>query len=116
TALDDAAHRLEGFRVGANYYLAKPFSAAQLEEGIAEVTRWRDNLLKSDARGEVQFHLQSNTEYLDALNGLLSSLFLHSGLSETQAKQLTMAVREMGSNAIEWGHKKQLNRLVTVTY
>ena len=32
------------------------------------------------------------------------------------AQELTMAVREMGSNAIEWGHKKQVNRLVAVTY
>jgi two-component system OmpR family response regulator len=116
TALDDPKHRVHGFKVGANHYLTKPFTQAEFDQAVAEVTRWRENLVQSGARGEVQFHLQSNTEYLDALNRLLSSLFLHSGLSEAQAKQLTMAVREMGSNAIEWGHKKQVNRLVAITY
>jgi DNA-binding response OmpR family regulator len=116
TALDDPKHRVHGFKVGANHYLTKPFTAAQFDRALAEVTAWRDNLLASGARGEVHFHLQSNTEYLDALNCLLASLFLHSGLSAAQAKQLTMAVREMGSNAIEWGHQKQVNRLVAVTY
>lgn len=116
TALSDPKHRVHGFKVGANYYLTKPFTGGQFDAALAEVTTWRENLVRSGAHGEVQFHLQSDTEYLDALNQLLSSLFLHSGLSEVQAKQLTMAVREMGSNAIEWGHHKQVNRLVAVTY
>src|SRR5262249_48892626 len=109
-------HRIHGFKVGANYYLTKPFTQEQFDAAIADVTAWRDNLLKCGARGEVSFHLQSDTEYLDALNRLLASLFLHSGLTEAQAKQLTMAVREMGANAIEWGHQKQVNRLVAITY
>ena len=66
--------------------------------------------------GEIHFQLQSDTQYLEELNGLLSSLFLFSGLSQTQAKQLATAVREMGTNAIEWGHQKQVDRIVTVTY
>ena len=52
----------------------------------------------------------------DELNGLLSSLFLFSGLTQGQVKQLTTAVRELGTNAIEWGHQKQVDRIVDVTY
>jgi anti-sigma regulatory factor (Ser/Thr protein kinase) len=29
---------------------------------------------------------------------------------------LTTAVRELGTNAIEWGHQKQVDRIVTVDY
>ena len=50
------------------------------------------------------------------MNHLLSSLFLFSGLSTAQAKQLTTAVAEMGTNAIEWGHRKQIERIVHVVY
>jgi CheY-like chemotaxis protein len=116
TPFDDPKHRVQGFKVGANCYLTKPFTPAQIDRALTEVTTWREDLVRSGARGEVHFHLQSDTEYLDALNKLLASLFLHSGLSAAQAKQLAMAVREMGSNAIEWGHKKQVDRLVAVTY
>jgi anti-sigma regulatory factor (Ser/Thr protein kinase) len=47
---------------------------------------------------------------------MLSSILLHSGLSENDAARLTMAVREMGTNAMEWGHGKQTDMLMTVTY
>src|SRR5262249_14311022 len=30
--------------------------------------------------------------------------------------QLIAAVRELGTNAIEWGHRRQVDRIVTVTY
>lgn len=47
---------------------------------------------------------------------MLGSLFLFSGLTQHQVKQLTTAVRELGSNAIEWGHRRQVERIVTVDY
>jgi anti-sigma regulatory factor (Ser/Thr protein kinase) len=60
--------------------------------------------------------VQSDTQALEELNFLLGALFLHSGMPQQQVKQLTMAVREMGLNAIESGHEKQPDRIVTVTY
>src|SRR6266699_3103897 len=50
----------------------------------------------------------------EQLNHLLGSLFLFSGLTPPQIRQLTTAVRELGTNAIEWGHQKQVDRIVTV--
>ena len=47
---------------------------------------------------------------------MVSSLLHFSGLSEEQASQLMIAVREMGNNAIEWGNRKQIEQPVTVTY
>src|ERR1019366_10134085 len=46
----------------------------------------------------------------------LGSLFLFSGLTQQQVKQMTTAVRELGTNAIEWGHKKQSDRIMTIDY
>lgn len=116
TALDDPSHRIHGYKVGANQYLAKPFSGEQLDRAINEVLAWRTQLLEHGAEGEIHFHLQSDVEYLDELNKLLSSLFHFSGLSEKEVKKLNIAVREMGANAIEWGHKRQVERLVAITY
>jgi len=104
------------FEVGANQYLAKPVNAEQLDHAVREASAWRDALLKNGAFGEIHFHLQSDLGYLDEFNKLLSSLFRQSGLSEPETKQLTMAVRELGANAIEWGHQRQVDRIVAVTY
>jgi two-component system, OmpR family, response regulator len=116
TALTDPEDKVHGLKVGANRYLNKPFNASDLQQAVREVFDWRENLLKNGTEGEIKFQMQSDTQYLDELNHLLGSLFLFSGLTDVQVKQFTTAVREMGTNAIEWGHKKQVDRIVTVFY
>ena len=97
TALTDPEDKVHGLQVGANRYLTKPFTAAELSKAIQDSFAWKQEVEKHGADGEVHFHLQSDTQYLDELNGLLSSLFLFSGLTQTQAKQLTTAVQELGT-------------------
>src|SRR5262249_36852091 len=116
TALGEHRDMVHGLQVGANCYLTKPFTLDQLGAAIQEAVAWKQALNQGGTAGEIHFQLQSDTEYLTELNHLLAALFLHSGLSESQVKQLTMAVRELGTNAIEWGHQKQVDRIVTVTY
>jgi CheY-like chemotaxis protein/anti-sigma regulatory factor (Ser/Thr protein kinase) len=116
TALTAPEDRVRGLQVGANRYLTKPFTADDLHRAIEEALAWKDALERRGTEGEIRFHLQSDTQYLDELNHLLGSLFLFSGLSQPQVKQLTTAVRELGTNAIEWGHQKQVERVVTVVY
>lgn len=116
TARDHPQDRDHGIEVGANHYLIKPFSEAQLRAAIGKVMDWRDTLEHHGTEGEVHFRLKSDTRYLEELNRLLASLFHFSGLTETHVRQLTTAVRELGSNAIEWGHQRQVECIVTITY
>jgi two-component system OmpR family response regulator len=107
---------VKGLAVGANEYVTKPFTVEQLNAAIDRALGWRDELLKCGARGEIHFELKSDARFLEELNHMLSSLFLYSGLRSESARQLTTAIREMGMNAIEWGHRKTSNMLVNVTY
>jgi CheY-like chemotaxis protein/anti-sigma regulatory factor (Ser/Thr protein kinase) len=116
TALTNPEDKIHGLQVGANRYLTKPFTGPDLHKAIEEVFAWREQIQKTGTEGEIHFRMQSDTQYLDELNHLLGSLFLFSGLSEKQAKQLTTAVCEMGTNAIEWGHQNQTERIVTFLY
>jgi CheY-like chemotaxis protein/anti-sigma regulatory factor (Ser/Thr protein kinase) len=116
TALAGPKDKVHGLQVGANHYLVKPFNADDLNRAIQHAFAWRDELGRHGAEGEIHFELQSDTQYLEELNHLLASLFLYSGLSQNQIKQLTTAVRELGTNAIEWGHQKQVDRIVTIIY
>lgn len=116
TARVQPQEKVHGLQVGADYYLTKPFSVDQLDHAINHAFRWRDELRRSGTQGEIHFQLQSDTQYLEELNHLLGSLFLFTGLQDMQIRQLIMAVRELGTNAIEWGHQKQLDRIVNVTY
>jgi anti-sigma regulatory factor (Ser/Thr protein kinase) len=116
TALSGQEERVKGLQVGANRYITKPFTAEELHKAIQDAFSWLEDLRRNGTEGEIQFKMQSDTRYLEELNHLLGSLFLFSGLSQQQVKQITTAVRELGTNAIEWGHQKQLNRIVTVDY
>jgi len=116
TALSGAEDRVRGLQVGADSYLTKPFTSDELGKAIQDAFTWLEHLQEHGTQGEIRFQLQSDTTYLEELNHLLGSLFLFSGLTQTQVKQLTTAVRELGTNAIEWGHKKQVDRILTVDY
>jgi len=116
TGMGRPEDRVHGLEVGANEYVTKPFTVEQLTDALLRATAWRENLLQSGTQGEVNFELRSDTKLLAELNQMLSSILLHSGLSEIEASRLTMAVREMGTNAMEWGHRKQAEMLLTVTY
>jgi two-component system OmpR family response regulator len=116
TALSAREDKVRGLQVGANAYLTKPFTAETLNAAIQNALKWLDDLKVNGAEGEVHFQLQSDTTFLEELNHLLGSLFLFSGLAPQQIKQLTTAVRELGTNAIEWGHKKDPDRVVSIVY
>jgi two-component system OmpR family response regulator len=116
TARDQPKDKIHGLQVGANHYLTKPFSVEQLNQAIDRALAWRDDLKHHGTAGEIHFQMKSDAQYLDELNHLLGSLFLFSGVTEDQVRQLITAVRELGTNAIEWGHKKQVDLIVTVTY
>jgi CheY-like chemotaxis protein/anti-sigma regulatory factor (Ser/Thr protein kinase) len=116
TALAEREDRLRGLQVGANIYLTKPFTAETLRQAIHTTLQWLEDLKSNGTRGEISFHLQSDTQFLAQLNQMLMSLFLFTGLEPKQIRQLTTAVREIGTNAIEWGHQKQIERIVTVDY
>jgi DNA-binding response OmpR family regulator len=116
TALQDAKHRAAGVRVGANGYLAKPFTPEQLFEVIDKAMAWRYEHESRGTTGEINFDIRSESTYLQQANDLLADLFAHTSLTERQIKDLKQAVMEMGGNAIEWGHRKNAELVLQITY
>jgi anti-sigma regulatory factor (Ser/Thr protein kinase) len=47
---------------------------------------------------------------------MLADLFAHTPLTDRQIKDLKQAVMEMGGNAIEWGHRKNAELVLRITY
>ncbi len=116
TSLNDPDHRLTGVRVGANGYLTKPFTPRQLFDSIDAALAWREEHLSRGTTGEINFDIRSELAYLQQTNDMLSDLFHHTPLTERQIKDLKQVVMEMGGNAIEWGHRKNAELTVRITY
>lgn len=116
TALQDAKHRAAGVRVGANGYLTKPFTPDQLFETIDKALAWRHEHESRGTHGEIVFDIRSEATYLQQANDMLADLFAHTPLTERQIKDLKQAIMEMGGNAIEWGHRKNADLVLQITY
>jgi DNA-binding response OmpR family regulator len=116
TALQDAHHRAAGVRVGANDYLRKPFTPDELYDVMDKALEWHEEHLKKGTHGEITFDIRSELTYLQQANDMLADLFAHTPLTDRQIKDLKQAVMEMGGNAIEWGHRKNTDLVLRLTY
>jgi DNA-binding response OmpR family regulator len=116
TALQDAHHRATGVRVGANGYLIKPFTPPQLYEVMESALGWHEEHQKRGTTGEINFDIRSELNYLSQASDMLADLFAHTPLSSRHIKDLKQAVMEMGGNAIEWGHRKNAELVLRITY
>ena len=116
SALNDADHHAAGVRVGANGYLTKPFTPDDLFAAIDKAVAWRSEHEQRGTHGEINFKIRSESAYLQQANDMLADMYAHTPLTERQIKDLRQAVLEMGGNAIEWGHRKNANLVLQITY
>ena len=112
----DAKERATGVRVGANGYLIKPFTPEQLYAAMDEALGWHDEHQQRGTTGEVNFDIRSELTYLAQVSDMLADLFAHTPLTERHIKDLKQAIMEMGGNAIEWGHRKNADLVLRITY
>lgn len=116
TALNNVDHHLRGVRVGANGYVPKPFTAEKIYAAIDGALAWSREHRERGTTGEVQFDVRGELGYLQEINDLLTDLYARTPLTDRQVKDLKQALLEMGSNAIEWGHRKNAELPLRVTY
>lgn len=116
TALTELRQRAMGFRVGANAYVTKPYSPAELINGITLAWQWREKLRQERLQGEIHVEIKSESGFLQEVNEFLTNLSLATPLTRDQVMHLRQAIMEMGSNAIEWGNQKRAEALVCISY
>ncbi len=116
TAHHNAKERAAGVRVGANGYLIKPFTPEQLRQAMDEAITWHNEHQQHGTTGEINFDIRSELNYLAQASDMLADLFAHTPLTERHIKDLKQAVMEMGGNAIEWGHRKNADLVLRITY
>jgi two-component system OmpR family response regulator len=104
------------FHIRPNACLSEPYTIDQLHQAAQEALTWRSDTRRQGISCEVCFHLPSTIPSLERLTQLLESLFRGTGLSDDQVKRFKIAVRELGINAIEWGHHKEENKIITVIF
>ena len=77
---------------------------------------WHDEHKQRGTTGEINFDVRSELTYLSQASDMLADLFAHTPLTDRHIKDLKQAVMEMGGNAIEWGHRKNADLVLRITY
>lgn len=113
---DDPRQVLSGLRVGSNGYISKPYTQEEVKEAVESAVAWRHERIESGEHGEITFTMRSEMGFLQETNDLLADLLAHTPLTERQIKELKQVITEMGCNAIEWGHRKNADLPLRITY
>ncbi|RMH69867.1 MAG: response regulator [Gemmatimonadetes bacterium] len=117
TARSKEEDRIQGYRVGADRYLTKPFNLEDLAETVETVLAEKKREREQDQISEkVSFTLQSRIECMRQVNQIVSRLYRETRLSEEEVMNVDFALMELMQNAIEHGNKSDQNRLVKFGY
>jgi len=116
TALKEESNRIEGFRVGADEYITKPFEPAELTSIIRVVLDRRKRAIMEGLIETAEFTLDSHYAYLKAVNEFITQLFLKTTFSQEDIMNIKLAFLELGINAIEHGSKKDINKKIHINY
>ena len=115
TALTADKNRVQGFRVGADAYVSKPYTPEDLDDAIERAHQHKQTVEESKYSFHVNFDLASEIPNLQSVNELFGMILRHSRLREKEIGQLRTALVEIGSNAIEWGNKHDPDKVVRIS-
>jgi len=117
TALSDFHNRIQGLKVGANKYITKPLEIDLLFESMIELFEWKEACEKDPPLLEkIEFSVNSQLEYLDQLNKMISDLLIRTPLSEDEIDNIRGGIYEIAVNAMEWGNQFIHDLIMTVSY
>ena len=83
---------------------------------IDSALAWHEEHKQRGTTGEINFDIRSELTYLSQASDMLADLFAHTPLTDRHIKDLKQAIMEMGGNAIEWGHRKNAELVLRITY
>jgi anti-sigma regulatory factor (Ser/Thr protein kinase) len=81
---------------------------------IAEALAARAGRQREGARADLRLNVPSDLDHLEEINRHFAPWFAACGFGTQARHQLTLAVRELMANAIEWGHGLDRSRAVSV--
>jgi CheY-like chemotaxis protein len=102
TARIAAENRIESFCLGADEFVAKPYTPDQIFQALEQTARWRDLSRAPQVQGSFRFDHRDDGEILRRLGQLRSLLFARTSLDLDAVIRTGRLVREIWCVADEW--------------
>jgi DNA-binding response OmpR family regulator len=116
TARIAAENRIESFCLGADDYIAKPYTPDQIYESVDQAVRWLDQSRSGAIQGHIAFDHRDDGEILRRLGQLRSLIFARTPLRLDEVVQLGRAIKELWCLADECDHSSSAERTMTLAY
>jgi CheY-like chemotaxis protein len=116
TARIAAENRIESFCLGADDYIAKPYTPDQIFQALEQSIEWLDQARSGQIQGTVSFDSRDDGEILRRLGQLRSLIFARTPLGLDSVTQIGRAVKEVWCLADEWNRGHPADRASTLVY
>lgn len=107
---------LQGLEVAPEACVSQPLHPLTLRQALQQALQEQTRRTQQRLLWESQFRLHSSLEFLEQLVAWTDGMWFLQELPSSDKMQLQLALREMGMNAIEWGHRRQRDRIITIIY
>jgi CheY-like chemotaxis protein len=116
TARIAAENRIESFCLGADDYIAKPYTPDQIFQALEQSIEWLDQARSGQIQGTIPLDGGDDGEVLRRLGQLRSLLFARTGLTLEAVAQINRAIKEVWCLADEWNRGQPADRPATLNY
>ena len=109
-------NRLESYCIGADDYIAKPYTPDQIFQAVEQAVHWFDQSRSGRIQASVSFDHSDDGEILRRLGQFRSLVFARTALSLEAVAQLGQAIKEIWCVAEEWARGYPGDHITTLTY
>jgi len=109
-------NRIESFCIGADDYIAKPYTPGRIFQAVEEAVRWFDQSRSGQIQASISFDQSDDGEILRRLGQFRSLVFARTALSLEAVAQISRAIKEIWSVADEWARNYHGDHITTLTY
>ncbi|MGC8639270.1 MAG: response regulator transcription factor [Isosphaeraceae bacterium] len=99
TARIAAENRIESFCLGADDYIAKPYTPDQIYQSVDQALRWLDQSRAGAIQGQIAFEQDDDGEILRRLGQLRSLIFARTPLRLDEVVHIGRAIKEVWCQA-----------------
>jgi CheY-like chemotaxis protein len=116
TARIAAENRIESFCLGADDYIAKPYTPDRIFQALDQSKQWVELGQRDLIQGSILFDHSDDGEILRRLGQLRSLLLARTAMNLEAVTHLSRAIKEIWCVADEWARAYSSERFTTLTY
>ncbi len=109
-------NRIESFCIGADDYIAKPYTPDQIFQALEQAVRWSQQCHSGEIQASLTFDHSDDGEILRRMGQFRSLVFGRTELSLEAVARISRAIKEIWCVADEWARVHPADQITSLTY